>query len=240
MLDDEDWQSNWPQGTPATAHWSWTPRSSNSPRRRGRSGFLRDLYKEQGQAFGLDDEDFNGQTQLTPVLERLIKHVADRSAQQEVSATNKDILNRIGREIEAARFFADNNDIQYAVLLQRIWIKVLSLTLQRDATPPVRKMMTDLEKDLRRKRTGSLRICSPSCRAGEEKILRPWVLAAKSPTKMIRGWTVRAGGMRFFPGLLGLAIGVIGTAPPAPAIILDRDYGKKIVGYDVADDGKSD
>ncbi len=48
----------------------------------------------------------------------------------------------------------------------------------------------------------------------------------------MRGW-------RFFPGLLGLVIGIIGSAPPARAIIIERDDGKKpIIGYVRSFDGQ--
>ncbi len=173
-LDDEDWQSDCRKELLQRA-LELTPARSTSGTADEAAGFLRDLYKEQGQAFGLDDDDFNGQTRLTGVLERLIKHVADRSAQQEVSPTNKDVLTRIGREIEVARFIADN-DIQYAVLLQRIWIKVLSLTLQRDATASDGKKMADLVNDLKKKDRNYDNLLA-QLRAGEEQILRLWALA---------------------------------------------------------------
>src|SRR5205823_2696763 len=96
---------------------------------------LRDLYKEQGLALGLEAPDFAEQTQLAAVLARLVNHVAARAAKQELAPADKASLEQIGRELQAAQFAA-GNDLEHVVLLQRIWVRVLALTLQGQAAEP--------------------------------------------------------------------------------------------------------
>jgi hypothetical protein len=171
-LDDEDWQSDCRKELLQRA-LELTPHTASDLADKA-AEFLRDLYKEQGLAFGLDDADFNGQTQLTAVLERLIKHVAERSAQREASPAKKDFLQQIERHIQAARYVA-HHEVQYAVLLQRIWIKVLTLTLEQDVAEPARKKMTELDTNLDKKDGQSDNLLA-QLRLGEETILRLWAL----------------------------------------------------------------
>jgi hypothetical protein len=136
--------------------------------------FLRDMYKEQGLALGLEDQAFLTQTQLTRVLEGLIKHLADKTAQRNPPPAEKDYLDRIRRQLLAARYGAAN-DLEYAVLLQRIWLKVLTLYLQDQATNQA-KAMLDLRLDLDAQDRGSRSVLH-QLRSGEEMILRVWALA---------------------------------------------------------------
>ena len=138
--------------------------------------YLRDLYKEQGLAFGLDTPDFEKQTKLLPVLEHLVTHVAVRAAQQKkLAPEGKAYLQQIGRQLQAARFVAEN-DLEYMVVLQRIWIKVLALALQEQITDQANKRITAVQLDLDKKdrEAGNL---LDQLRSGEENILRIWALA---------------------------------------------------------------
>ncbi|GEM_PF-429222 len=135
---------------------------------------LRDLYKEQGLALGIDDPDFLALTRPTQVLERVIKHVAAKAAQQNPAAEDKEYLEQIGRHLQVAQFIADN-DLEHMVLLQRTWIKVLTLYVQAQA-PAQAKGMVQIQQDLvghDRRSQGVL----DQLRAGEEKVLRIWKLA---------------------------------------------------------------
>jgi len=144
---------------------------------------LRDLYKEQGPAFGLEDLDFDEQTQLTPVLERLIKHVADKAAQQELAKADKTYLEQIDRRLQATRLVAEN-DLEHVVLLQRIWIKVLilALPLQGEMPAQAQKTMTEVREDLGQKDLASGDLLD-QLRSGEENIRQVWALALELKLK---------------------------------------------------------
>jgi hypothetical protein len=137
--------------------------------------FLRDLYKEQGLAFGLEDPAFAGQTQISPVLEALVKHVAASAAQQDLSPEEKTYLEQIDRQLQAARFVAQN-DLEYVVLLQRIWLKVLTLRLQEGSPAETKKMMMlAVQQELDKKDRDASNLLD-QLRSGEENLLRVWVL----------------------------------------------------------------
>jgi hypothetical protein len=136
--------------------------------------FLRDLYKEQGMALGIEAPDFFALTRPTQVLVSLIKHVAEKAAKSNRTTEEKDYLEQVGRHLQAARFLAEN-DLEYMVLLQRVWIKVLALYLQ-DKAPAQVKAMARIQQELEdqdRRSSGVL----DQLRAGEEKILQIWALA---------------------------------------------------------------
>ncbi len=149
------------------------PASTNEADRA--ADFLRDLYKEQGLAFGLEAPDFEEQIQLAPVLASLIKHVAARAAQQELPPADKASLEQIGRQLQAAQYAA-GNDLEHVVLLQRIWIKVLVLALQGQAAEQNRKMLLEIPQDLDKKDRASSNLLD-QLRSGEETALRVWALA---------------------------------------------------------------
>jgi hypothetical protein len=137
--------------------------------------FLRELYKEQGLAFGLEASDFQEQTQLTAVLERLVQHVAATAAKQKQTPADKAYLEEIGRQTRAARFAAEN-DLQYMVLLQRIWIKVLVLASQERLPAQTKKMLQAVPSNLDKKDRDASNLLD-QLRSGEENILRVWALA---------------------------------------------------------------
>jgi hypothetical protein len=138
---------------------------------------LRDLYKEQGLAFGLDDPDFLKLTRATQVLAGVVKHVAAKAVKEagkNLAPDDKDYLGRIDRHLQAAQFVADN-DLEHMVLLQRIWIKVLPIYLGEQA-PAQAQGMRQVQEDLvvqDRRLPGLL----DQLRAGEENVLRIWALA---------------------------------------------------------------
>ncbi len=135
---------------------------------------LRDLYREQGLALGIEESQLAPLTRPGPVLECVIKNVAAKAGQQNLSPEDKQFLEQIDRQLRAAQYIAEN-DLEHTVLLQRTWIKVLSLSLQAQA-PGQAKAMLAVEQDLvnqDRRARGVLE----QLRSGEEKILRVWALA---------------------------------------------------------------
>jgi hypothetical protein len=136
---------------------------------------LGELYKEQGLAFGIEDSDFLTAIQPTRVLEGVIKQVATKPGKQNTSGEDKDFLEQIGRHLQAAQFVAEN-DLEYMVLLQRHWLKVLTIYLQEKAPPQAKAMMLKLQSDLAQQDRQSRSVLE-QLRAGEEKVLALWVLA---------------------------------------------------------------
>ena len=138
---------------------------------------LRDLYKEQGKAFGIEAPDFFELTRPTQVLERVIEDVAAKAARQNPAAEDKEYLEQVGRYLRAARFLAesDENELEHMVLLQRAWIKVLVIYLQ-EKTPTQAKAMVRIQQDLDDKDRRSFGVLD-QLRAGEESVLRIWALA---------------------------------------------------------------
>jgi hypothetical protein len=136
---------------------------------------LRFLYREQARAFGLDDQDSPEQeTPLTTVVEGLIKHVAATAAQQKLAAKDKAYLEQIGRHLQAARFAAGENDLEYMVRLQRIWIQVLVLALQQRVK--AQASMRAVPQELDKKDRAAVNLLD-QLRLGEENILGVWVIA---------------------------------------------------------------
>jgi hypothetical protein len=136
---------------------------------------LRDLYKQQGLAFGVEDPDFEELTEVTAVLERLIRHVAAKTAAQATDAADKAYVVQIDRQLRAAQFAAAN-DLEHVVRLQRIWIKVLTLALRGQAPASAQKAMTAIQEDLAKKDRESGNLLD-QLRSGEEKLLRVWAAA---------------------------------------------------------------
>jgi hypothetical protein len=115
----------------------------------------------------MDSAALEGQTQLTQVLESLIKHVAARA--------DKDYAKQRERELRATRF-AKANDLEHAVLLQRVWINVLVRELQGQAREGAKMKMTQVLQDLEKKDRKSHDLFD-QLRLGEEMTLRVWRLA---------------------------------------------------------------
>jgi hypothetical protein len=137
------------------------------------AALLRDLYKEQALALGMDSATLEGQTRLTQVLESLIRHVAARAG---ATPADKDYATKIDRHLRATRFVAEKNDLEYAVLLQRVWVEVLERDLQGEAPEEAKKKMAQVPGDLDKKdrQSGSL---LDQLRLGEEMALRVWAAA---------------------------------------------------------------
>jgi hypothetical protein len=136
--------------------------------------YLRELYKAQARAFGLDETDFPEHAQPSLVLEALIRHVAIAVAKQKLDSKDKAYLEQMDRRLKALRFVAEN-DLELTVLLQRIWIKVLVLALP-ERKPSAKSKLETVERDLNKKdpQAGNL---LDQLRLGEENILRIWSLA---------------------------------------------------------------
>jgi hypothetical protein len=140
------------------------------------AALLCDLYKQQGLAFGMESAALEGRIKLTEVLESLIGHVAARIAVASAPA-DKDYPNRIGRRLLAARFVAAGNDLEYAVMLQRLWVEVLVQALRQGPAPQeVKEKMKQVPDDLDKK-DRQLGTLLDQLRLGEEMTLRVWALA---------------------------------------------------------------
>src|SRR5262249_35164180 len=135
---------------------------------------LREVYKEQGLAFGIDDREVMALSRATQVLESVIKHGAAKAGNQTTATTEKGCLEQIGRRLQAAQFVAEN-DLEHLVLLQRHWLKVLSIYLQ-DKAPAQANGLTQIQHELAASDRQS-RSSLDQLRTGEEKILGAWVLA---------------------------------------------------------------
>ena len=136
---------------------------------------LRYLYQEQGRVLGIDDPEFQALSSPARVLERIVQHVAAKAnGTQNSSPEDKMYLEQIGRHLQAAQFVA-GNDLEHMVLLQRIWIKVLSIYL-REQAPAQAARLLKIQQDLAVHDQNSLNVLD-QLRAGEEKILRIWALA---------------------------------------------------------------
>lgn len=132
------------------------------------------LYREQSYIFGMDEKELEKLTRPAQALAALMKQVAPAAAQQELSPQDKEFVSQIGRYIRAAEFVADN-ELGQLVVLQRLWLRLLSLRLQADARARGAAMAA-LQQDLiqfDRRATSVL----DQLRAGEESLLRAWALA---------------------------------------------------------------
>jgi hypothetical protein len=137
---------------------------------------LRDLYKEQGVAFGLEDPKFLALTRPTRVLEALTRHVAGKIAPEALPAPDREYLAQLDRHLQAARVVAET-DLEHMVLLQRVWLRVLALSL-RGQVPAQAEAMRQLEQDLTAQ-DRQARTVLEQLRAGEEKVLRVWALVSQ-------------------------------------------------------------
>jgi hypothetical protein len=135
---------------------------------------LRDLYREQGLAFGLEDKEFLALPGPTQVLERLIQHVAARAVKGAAAGADRTYLEQIDRQLEVARYVAAN-DLEHMVLLQPQWLKVLALYLGQ-RVPAQATALRSFRQELNERDRRSRRILN-GLRAGEEDILRVWALA---------------------------------------------------------------
>ncbi|MBX9678377.1 MAG: PPC domain-containing protein [Gemmataceae bacterium] len=135
---------------------------------------LRDLYKEQGIAFGMNPEaELGALTRPTQVLAAVVKRVAAKAGDAEAMTEDKEFLAQIDRRLQVAQFVAEN-DLEQMVLLQRLWARVLAIRLGQlvpDQADAFRKLQSDLSEGDRRA-AGSLE----QLRAGEEKTLRMWAI----------------------------------------------------------------
>lgn len=135
---------------------------------------LREIYKEQGYAFGMEESELASCTRPAQVLGAVIKYVAGKADKDGTAPEHKEALQRAGRYVQAAEFVAES-DLEQLIVMQRIWLKVLSIYLQK-STPAYAKPMSDLQQELvtrDRRATGLL----DQLRAGEERALRIWALA---------------------------------------------------------------
>jgi hypothetical protein len=134
---------------------------------------LRDLYREQAIVFGVADPDFPQLTRPTRVLEGLIKHVAARAGKPNAAPEDREYLTQIDRHLLAAQFVAEN-DLEHMVLLQRLWIRVLTIYL-RGQVPARADGLMKIQQDLDVHDQSAPNVLD-QLRAGEEKLLRMWAL----------------------------------------------------------------
>lgn len=135
---------------------------------------LGELYKEQALALGVAAAEVQAQRRPARVLDRLIHHVAAKTAERQPPPPDRDYLTAIDRQLRAAEFVADN-DLEHLVRLQRIWARVLATYLQEKAPAQARAMAAVAEELAAGDR--SPRGALEHLRAGEQKIVRVWATA---------------------------------------------------------------
>ena len=134
---------------------------------------IRSQYTEQGILLGMGAADFKKLTLPAQVMERVIKHLAEKVAKQDPAPDQKEYLDQLPRHLRAAEFVAQD-DLEQTVMLQRVWLKVLAIHLEQQ-TPQRAKEMRELQQESSDgDRTANV---LEQLRGGEERILRLWVLA---------------------------------------------------------------
>jgi len=135
---------------------------------------LRDLYKEQGYAFGMEEGELASLTRPAQALAAVIKHVAVSASKDGAAPEHRDYLERVGRHVQAAQFVADN-DLERLIILQRVWLRVLSIYLHK-SHPEIAASAAEIQQQLvtRDRRASNV---LDQLRAGEETTLRIWSLA---------------------------------------------------------------
>jgi hypothetical protein len=135
---------------------------------------LRNLYKEQGILLGMPDTSFKDMTRTAQVMESAIDHLLGKLAQDTLPKEDKDCLEQARRDLRVAKFIAQN-DLELTVMLQRAWIKVLSVYLAQQS-PQHAKELRQLQQRFS-ETSGQAANVFAQLRGGEEKILALWVLA---------------------------------------------------------------
>ncbi len=135
---------------------------------------LRELYKDQGAMLGLDPAELAAMTTKTSQpLAALITGQATQLGPQAPSE-DKEFLSLVPNYLQAAQFVAQN-DLEHVGLLQRIWARVLVVYVAKNNpaySKEALKVLQDLNEIDRKVADPLLQL-----RAGEEKILRLWLLA---------------------------------------------------------------
>jgi hypothetical protein len=131
---------------------------------------LRDYYREQAGLFGVPAAELTPLERPSQVMEILIKHVANKVA----AKGDKDQADQIPRQLVAAKFVA-LDELEHAALLQRIWLKALTMHLAQVA-PERAAEMRALQNELIESDLQAVNMLE-QLRTGEEKILRLWTLA---------------------------------------------------------------
>jgi hypothetical protein len=135
---------------------------------------MRNLYKEQGILLGMPEASFKDLTRTAQVMERVINHLADELAKQSLTREAKDSIDQARRDLLVAQFIAAN-DLDRTVLLQRVWIHLLSVHLAQQC-PQRAKEMRQVQQQFSAT-TGEAANVFVQLRGGEEKILALWMLA---------------------------------------------------------------
>jgi hypothetical protein len=131
---------------------------------------LRDLYREQGALLGMP-------ATTTPpawpaqALERLIQHVAATLANGTIAGEDRALLDTLPRELQAARFLADN-DLEHTVLLQGLWLRILAaFVAQQNPARAAEARTVAGESNMPAPRDALEQL-----RANEARILHVWIL----------------------------------------------------------------
>jgi hypothetical protein len=137
------------------------------------ANIIRNQYKEQGILLGMGAASFKPLTRPAQVMESVIKHLAEKVGKQNPVPEQKD-LDQVQRDLRVAEFVAQN-DLEHTVMLQRVWLKVLSIHLEQQ-TPQRAEEMRQVQQESSEGDRASANILE-QLRGGEERILQLWVLA---------------------------------------------------------------
>ena len=103
-------------------------------------------YREQGILLGVSTPGFQQLRRPALVIESVIKHLAGNVEKQNPAPEQKAFLDQLQCQLLVAQFVAAN-DLEHTVMLQRIWLKVLSIYLEQ-RTPQQARQMRQLHDGL--------------------------------------------------------------------------------------------
>jgi hypothetical protein len=135
---------------------------------------LRNLYKEQAILLGMPDTSFKDMTRTAQVMESVSDHMVGKLAKESLPKEDTDCLEQARRDLLVAKFIAQN-DLELTVMLQRAWIKVLTVYLAQQS-PQHATELRELQQRFSAT-SGQAANVFAQLRGGEENILALWMLA---------------------------------------------------------------
>jgi hypothetical protein len=147
---------------------------------------LRDLYATQAQLLNVPADAYAARPTPADVLSALVTHVAGQLDSAKLSPAEQRVLANLPSQLRAVDFLAET-DLQRTVLLQRLWLRVLSAQLSQ-RLPAKTLAARNIVEDTLTAATAAPRVFEQA-RDLETGLLRLWLLyrpadeAALSPGK---------------------------------------------------------
>jgi hypothetical protein len=144
----------------------------------------RNLYKAQGMMLGMSEGDALLTAKPSQMIEAVANHLVSRLDGRKSSLAEADRarLALLPHEVAAADYLADGDELQRAVLMQRVWLKAVALevALRQPALADQAREIAERVSDEEAKGQDVL----AQLRAGEERGLRLWrLLSAEGKSK---------------------------------------------------------